>query len=902
MNPELEARIDIDKLLQNAGWLVLDKNQFDITANGGNVIVREFTMQDGKPCDYLIFVNGKACGIIEAKKAGISLSGVENQSQNYALNLPNFVRRHGEANEPLRFVFETNANEIYFTDLQDKDARSRRIFAFFKPNFLLELLNQKNTLRNNLKNMPPLLMANPRKCQQEAVENLENSLFKANQKSLIIMATGSGKTYTACNFSYRLIKFAKAKRILFLVDRSNLARQTKAEFDEFRLPDENRKFSEVYITQHLQTNQIDKDAKVVITTIQRIYSMISGESEFDEANEDISAFSENYPKPQKIVTYNPNLPIEEFDFIVVDECHRSIYGEWRQILEYFDAFIIGLTATPSNLTLGFFNQNIISDYSLERSIIDGINVDCDIFIIKTDISEHGAKLEAGKIPAIDKRTRKQIYEELDQETPYDAKDLDRSVVSINQIRTIMECYKNSVFTELYPNREPNFVPKTLIFAKDDMHAENIVRITREVFAKGNDFCKKITYNIGNEKPEELIKAFRIDPNFRIAVTVDMIATGTDIKALEVLIFMRDVKSKNYYEQMKGRGVRTINENDLQSITPNATKKDKFYIIDAVGVTQSPKNLHAPLERKKGVSFEKLLNEIAVGKSDDESISTLAVRVANLQTKLDKEDEEKIINLCGKNLNQIANELLNTIDADFTNDKSEDEIQNAKDEALKPFYSPIFRQTLLEFAKKSKLYIDELSVDKVISVQNLQNPKELIKNFKEFIHANKDEITALSIIFSQSYKTRFLTYELIKELETKLKSANLKFQTENLYNAFNATLPEKVKSKTPLKSLMDLIQIVKFAIGFTDELESFSSRANSMFELWKGRQIQKGINFSPAQLDFLNLIKEQIIANSYISSENLQENLSDKGGIFKAKSLFGEKLDEILIDLYSALVA
>ncbi|WP_086255906.1 DEAD/DEAH box helicase family protein [Campylobacter vicugnae] len=902
MTPEQKSRQNIDTLLIKAGFIVQNRDEFDRTANLG-VVVREFAMSDGSFADYLIFIDGKACGVIEAKKAGLSLSGVENQSRHYAKNLPTNVRTHMDNELP--FLFESNGTEIYFTDLRDIKSRSRRIFAFYRPDFLAKILRE-DTLRNRILSMPSLKMANLRKCQFDAINSLENSLKNYKPRALIQMATGSGKTFTACNFIYRLIKFAGAKRVLFLVDRNNLGKQTKNEFENFHLNDENRKFSEVYITQHLNTNTIDKDAKVVITTIQRMYSMLSGDEYYDEKDEEISAY-ENYKsenKSERIVSYNPNIPIESFDFIVVDECHRSIYGEWRQVLEYFDAFIIGLTATPSKQTLGYFGANLVSQYPLERSIIDGINVDCEIFRIKTQISEYGNTIQKGfLVPVMDKKTRLKYYENLDENLEYQKTDLDRSVVSINQIQTILECYKEAIFTELYPEREPSFVPKTLIFAKDDNHAENITRITREVFGQGNDFCKKITYNIGNAKPEELIKAFKTDPTFRIAVTVDMIATGTDIKPLEVVIFMRDVKSSLYYEQMKGRGVRTINPNDLQTITPNAKSKDKFYLIDAVGVSESKKTISAPLERKRGISLAKILENVANGDTSDNTLSSLAGRLARIEANISDDDKTQISKILdSKTLGQLASDILDTLDVDLTQNLNNDEIIAKKDEVLKPFNKPIFRKMLLDLSQKSKLYIDDISPDTVINAEfNKNKANEIIANFNDFINENKDEITALSIIYNKDYKNRKLTYELINELNDKLKSNNL--DSFQIWNSYALIKPDKVKNnaKSTVKCLTNIIQLVKFALGFDDELREFSSIANSRFELWKGRQKNKGIIFDEKQNEFLELIKDYIISNSYLDLADIQNFLSDKGGIFKAKTLF-DNFESLLVELNQTLVA
>lgn len=881
MKPEDKAREKIDELLKQVGFVIQDRAEFNRNASFG-VAVREFVMSDGSKADYLLFVNGKACGVIEAKKEGVSLIGIEIQAKHYALHVSAELRVW---QSPLPFIYESNFNEIYFADLREKDSRSRQIFSFHTPQALYEMLNRNKTLRDSLKELPKIDKANLRECQIEAINGLEESLKLNKPRSLIQMATGSGKTFTACNFIYRLLKFAGAKRILFLVDRSNLGRQTKKEFDNFRLSDDGRKFSEVYITSHLQNNNIDKDAKVVITTIQRLYSMLKGEEEYDSAKEEFSSFEMPACKDKELI-YNPKFPIDFFDFIIVDECHRSIYGEWRQILEYFDAFIIGLTATPSKYTLGFFGQNIVSEYPLEKSVIDGVNVDCEIFRIKTKVSEEGGLIEKGfSVPVRDKKTRKTIYQSIDEDIEYKSKDLDITVIVPNQIRTIMQCYKNSVFTELFPEREPTWIPKTLIFAKDDNHAEEIVKITKEVFSKGDEFCRKITYNIGKQNPEELIKSFRNTPEFRIAVTVDMIATGTDIKPLEVLIFMRDVKSQMYYEQMKGRGVRSININDLKSVTPNATDKTRFYLIDAVGVTESHKNISQPLERNRNLSFKKLLDNIAKGESDSDILSSLALRLSIIYNKLDKEENENLLELTnGKSLINIANEILNSIDIDFTDGKTEEEIFAIKDEALKPFNSPRLREFLINVSSKTGVYVDELTVDEVInSKHSLEKAEDTIKSFKEFIESNKDELDALSIIYYRSYKNRKITYKTINELNQKLYNDNLSISS--IWRAFELVKKDKVKSiKSPEKQLTNLIQLVRFVLGQDDELQDFSGIANSRFNLWRGRQIKKGITFSEEQDRFLEIIKDYIISNAYIENlTDIQEICYDEGGIFRGKN-------------------
>jgi len=902
--PEEQAREIIDEQLTKAGWIIQNRSDFDRTAGLG-VAVREFLMDDNTEADYLLFVDGKACGVIEAKKAGVALSGVENQSHGYACHLPEYVKNW---QMPLPFVYESTGDETFFCDGRDNICRSRRIFAFHSPQSLFDMLEDTSTLRNRLQHLPVLEKGNLRDCQFEAIQGLEKSLALGNKKALIQMATGAGKTYTACNFSYRLLKFADAKRILFLVDRNNLGKQTKKEFENFRLPDENRLFPEVYIAQHLQHNKIDKDAKIVITTIQRLYSMLCGEEDYDEADEDASAYEIGSMGAPKEVMYNPKLPPYYFDFIITDECHRSIYGDWRQVLEYFDAFIIGLTATPSKQTFGYFNRNIVAEYPYERSVADGVNVDYQVLRIKTEISENGGKIEKNfPVPLRDKKTRKITYEQLDEDLEYKKNDLDHSVLVPNQIRTIMECYRDTIYTELFPEREPNlaWTPKTLIFAKDDNHAEEIVRITREVFAQGNDFCKKITYNVTGEKPEELIKQFRTLPQPRIAVTVDMIATGTDIKPLEVVMFLRDVRSSLYYEQMKGRGVRSINNTDLRQVTPNANGKGFFYLIDAVGVTESKKTASQPLERKRTVSLKKLLEQIAQGKTDDDTLSTVAGRIVNIERNLDEEEKAKAKELSGGlMLHEIAGNLMDAIDSDKQAGKTEREIEKVKDEAVKPFNKPSFRQFLLDMSAKTGIFIDELSQDKVLTADiNGEKAQNIVSSFKEFIEANKDEIDALSIIYNMQYSKRNLTYSNIRELAEKMREARPPLAPVEIWRAFELLEKNRVQHvNNPARLLTNLVQLVRFALGQDEALEEFDKVANQRFNLWKGRQLKKGVEFSDEQNLWLEIIKDYIIANVRIEKEDIQEALFDKGGIIRARQVFGANLEPLLADLSLALVA
>jgi type I restriction enzyme, R subunit len=919
-SPEDKARQRIDGLLEQAGWVLQHRDELNRKAGRG-VAVREFPLPAGE-ADYLLFIDGRAAGVIEAKKAGTTLSGFAEQSEKYLAQLPQHLDAWAD---PLPFGYESTGVETLFRDLRDPKPRSRPVFAFHKPETLAEWLTQPATLRRRLQQLPRLITAGLRGCQIEAIENLERSLAANHPRSLIQMATGSGKTFTACNFSYRLIKHAGAKRILFLVDRNNLGDQTLREFQAFTTPDDGRNFTNLYNVQHLQSNRIDAVAKVCITTIQRLYSMLRGEEDYDPAAEEISAFETVLcaGDRERPVTYNPRIPIETFDFVVTDECHRSIYKVWRQVLEYFDAHIIGLTATPSKLTLGFFGNNLVMTYPYERSVADGVNVGYEIYRVKTRVSEEGSRVEAGyALGYRDRRTRMKRWEELDQDFEYKAQQLDRSVTTPDQIRTILKAYRDKLNSELFPGRD--WVPKTLIFAKDDNHAEEITHIAREVFEQGNEFCKKITYQAA-ESPKELIKRFRTDPMPRTAVTVDMVATGTDVRPIEALIFMRDVKSEIYFEQMKGRGARIIEPSDLKQVTPDADAKTRFVLIDAVGVTETNKSDNQPLERKPGVAFGKLIEQVAMGRRDDDSLSSLAGRLAALERELDGRGQAGIEDLRriedaagGQGLKDLAHALLDAIDPDriqaeaaarFGPEPSDEqyaEVEKAlKEKACDPFDDARLRRTLVDIKQRSEIAIDEITTDVVsYAGYDVERAREMTVHFEQFIEENKDRLAALQILLGRPYRARRLTYAAIRELADELTRAPWPLDVAQVWQAYQRLDAARVRG-APEKVLTDIIALVRFAAGGTDEaLEPFSRRVEQRFNLWVGRQIKAGRSFTDEQMEWLKLIKDHIAHNGEVTENDLKQmpDFTDRGGLLKARRLFGDQLQPTLDHLSEALIA
>jgi type I restriction enzyme R subunit len=944
ITPEDRARQNIDKLLIDAGWAVQDKRAANLSAARG-VAVREFPLKSGHgEADYLLFVDSAPLGVIEAKREGATLTGVELQTTKYSEGIPDNLPA---PRRPLPFQYQSTGVETRFTNLLEPDACSRSVFSFHRAEtldawFSRETQHPGSTVRARLRNFPALNPEGLRPAQVTAIRNLEISLAEGRPRALIQMASGGGKTYTACNFIYRLVKHAGARRVLFLVDRSNLGRQTLKEFQQFRTPEENRFFTELYNVQHMQSNKLDDVCKVCITTIQRLYAMLKGE-ELDPALEEQSGFEssllQNEPVP---AGYNPKLPIETFDFIVTDECHRSIYNLWRQVLEYFDASIIGLTATPSKQTFGFFNQNLVMEYNHEKAVADGVNVGFDVYRIRTLVSEHGSTINAGfYVDRRDRQTRKVRWEKLDESLTYDPSQLDRLVVTPDQIRTIIQTFKTRLFTEIFPGRTE--VPKTLIFAKDDSHADDIVKILREEFGKGNDFAQKITYKTGTArvvtkkktedgkeveevtwvntgiKPEDLLSSFRNSYNPRIAVTVDMIATGTDIRPLEIVFFMRSVRSRAFFEQMKGRGTRVISVDDLKAVTPDAQSKTHFIIVDAVGLSEEEMSDTQPLERKRAVSFEKLMEAVSFGNREPDVLSSLASRLARLDRQLTDEDRSVVQKIAGQTLATIASVLVEALDPDAQveaarkatgsaeptpHDVSQAASKLLAEAAMPIAANPTLRNQLVEIRKFYEQTIDTVTKDELISAGldpvARERAQSIVKSFEAFIEQNKDEITALQVLYSRPYKQR-LTFKEVKELADTIKRPPRDWTPERLWHAYEALDRSKVRGSGG-RVLTDIVSLVRFAIHQQDELHPFQDDVRARFARWVSLQETNGHKFTDEQQQWLEAIRDHIATSLTIEPEDFDfEPFVQRGGLGKAYQVFGKDLEPILTELNEVLV-
>lgn len=895
---EARARVLIDQQLIQAGWQVQDRKDLNLFAGQG-VAAREAIMKPGHGrVDYLLYVDKAVVGVIEAKPTGTPLSGVEWQSAMYADGLPPEVRLAATTKDGrLPFAFEASGVETHFTNGFDPAPRARLIFNVPQPATLARILRdaeaspEEPTWRAKVRNLPALKADSLRPAQITAINGIENSLAAARyDRSLVQMATGAGKTYTAVTEAYRLLKHGGFNRILFLVDRNNLADQTLAEFQNYRTPDDGRRFTELYNVAKLSSAGLLGSTKVAISTIQRVYKFLNDGEVSDADDPDLDEFTPDVPVT---VSYSPALPPETFDFVIVDEAHRSIYGVWRGVLEYFDAHIVGLTATPGKQTFGFFRQNLVSEYTYPQSVADCVNVDFDIYRIRTKISEQGSTIDAGTIvPKVDRRTREQRLETLEEDLEYEKSDLDRQVTTTDQIRTVLEAFRDRLFTEIFPGRTT--APKTLIFAKDDNHAEEIVTQVRQVFGKGNDFAAKITYTARD--PKGHLQALRTSPALRIAVTVDMIATGTDVKPLECVFFMRDVRSAQYFEQMKGRGARTIAPADFQAVTPDAQAKTRFVIVDAIGVTEHD-FVEPPLNRQKSVSLKKLLEKAAALTLTEDEAATLASRLAKLELDLTDTERHELDDVAGQPVRDIVRALVDAVEPATTTP----EVIQA---AIEPIASnPVLRNRILELRRAHDRIIDEVSSDELIEaggVVDTERARSIVESWRAYLDEHRNEITAIQLAYEAGEQR--IDFGYLQGLAVRIARPPHNWTPDILWDAYAAIDASKVQP-CARHTLTDLVSLIRYTLGVDDELIPYAERVRERYAAWLAQQKQAGVVFNDTERWWLDRMVSVIANSAGIRVEDLDDApFLERGGTDGALRDLGERAGELIEELNAELTA
>ena len=898
---EAQVRERIDEMLTRAGWVVQDLNAMNLHAAQG-VAVREVPTAAGR-ADYLLYVDRKLVGVVEAKREGASLTSAEQQSQRYAAGLT-AAQRLAAWRTPLPFRYESTAVETRFTNGLDPAPRPRRVFSFHQPGTLARWMRDAEaspeapTLRARLRQLPPLAETGLRPAQIEAITCLERSLADDRPRALIQMATGAGKTFTMVTEAYRLLRHGGARRVLFLVDRNNLGRQAETAFRNYVTPEGDR-FAELYRVQRLAGGVVLDSASVVISTVQRMYSMLTGQELPDDETE-AEETPDAYAREEAVqVSYNPAVPPETFDLVIVDECHRSIYGVWRQVLEYFDAYLVGLTATPVAQTFGFFEENLVSQYTYQQAVADGVNVDYEIMRIRTEVTERGGTIPADTpVRIVDRRTRRERYETLDTALDYTGDQIGRSVMNPSQIRTAIRAFRDH-WREYFPHRE--YVPKTLIFAKTDQHADEIVKIVREEFGRGGEFCVKITYR--SDDPEGLLKRFRNDAAIRIAVTVDMIATGTDVKPLECVFFLRGVSSRTYFEQMKGRGARTTDPDEFQTVTPDARNKTKFLLVDAVGVTESPLVDARPLQppAKRSESLERLLAKAAAHSLSAEEAETLASRLGALQQQITEEERRELAEVGrGHTLTGIARGLQQATDVDVVDGLDERERRELLLKAVEPLAAnPELRERILSLRRKYDLPYDEYTRDRLIAVEarrlDRDRSQETVEDWRRYLEEHRDEVTALRLAFEDPRRDPRQVYAQLRDLARRIERPPYRWTPEKLWAAYEA-LGVARDGGGRTKGVPELIGILRYELGLDPELRSYRSRVEENLRRWLAQQEQAGARFTPDQRWWIERIAHAVANRLCVTEQELETTpFTERGGVDGYLRAFGEDRAVDLLD-------
>lgn len=896
MLPEEKARIKIDQWFYDAGWEVVNRDQYTPTSTA--VAIREGLLKGNLEADYFLFINGKAVGVLEAKREEVDVSSgiVSDQVVTYAKNIPQYYQAY---QRPLPLLYKSNGKIVLFKDYRDNDSDFEEINRIHTPWEIVKVLG----IDDPFAGLPTLRSKRLRDCQYEAVTELEKSFRIGQNRALMVLATGAGKTYTACLTAYRMLAYTPMRRVLFLVDRNNLGKQAETEFGTFRLTDNGEAFNMIYTVNRLKSAKVPIDSNVVISTIQRLFSLLKGE-EISDNEED-----EEYDEEQEIVLPgHPNLPHDFFDLIIIDECHRSIYGNWRKVLEYFDtARLLGLTATPVPETMAFFNNNRIVNYTLEKSILDGVNVDCRIYRIKTKAREEGGAIMEGDRLKVETRYTGEVKQVSNKETKnYTKEELNRSIINPAQIKLILNTYRDIVYTELFndPPREANmdYLPKTLIFALNEAHATNIVNIAKEVFGRTDDrFIQKITYSVGDSN--ELIRQFRNDKDFRIAVTCTLVATGTDVKPLEVVIFMRDVVSLPLYTQMKGRGVRTIGDEQLRNVTPNAISKDCFYLVDAVGVTEHEHLIPQPYEGPEGetVTLKELLERITHGYLPDIYLRRLASTLSRLYNKANNVQRNEFIRLAQDDMKDLSKRIYDALEVQalppfYTTDEPNNE--------RKGLVAPIAnhadaRKYILILAAgfvNTLMPGEDTLIFKGFSVEEARSTTNA---FEKFCKEHADDIEVLRILYNNEGEP--ITYFMLKDLENKLKMENNRFTSKQLWNSYaiiNPTTVKRTSLKEESEALTNIIQLVRFAFHQIEKLDCLVTTAKQFFNLWCG-QHQRDI--TDKQKAIIGKVVDYIASNGACTVKDIRED--DKTQAAQMIHAFGnmQKADEALHSLFNFIV-
>ena len=886
-----KTRIDAQLKALNPKWNIVPYKEGMDTSRLSRHAVEEYQTENG-PADYALFVNGRLLGILEAKKVAVNPQNVLEQAKRYSAGCKKTIGSWGNFRVP--FLYSSNGTQIWFADVREENYYARELLDFHTSDALEEMFAKdypscKDWLKNTPNEIDRLYPF-----QKEAIAAVENGIIENKRHMMLAMATGSGKTFTTVSMIYRLIKSGYARRILFLVDRRALAAQASQAFASFITPSRN-KFNQEYevFSQRFKKEDFEEGEKfdigvmpneyltapntahtfVYVATIQRMAINLFGrEGSFgqDTSDPDIDEDADKI-----------SIPIHAFDVIIADECHRGYTSKdtniWRSVLNHFDAVKVGLTATPASHTVAYFG-NPIYRYTVEQAVLEGYLVDYQAVRIKSDVRIKGIFLKEGeKVGLKDPATGRELIDELEDERAFDSQDVERKITSPDSNRKIIE--EIARYAKEHEVKTGRF-PKTLIFAVNDLphtsHSDQLVRIARDVFGRGDEFVQKITGSPSVDRPLEKIRRFRNRPLPSVVVTVDMLSTGVDIPALEFIVFLRPVKSRILWTQMLGRGTRKCPD----------INKEYFTIFDCFDGTlieyfkDSTDFVIEVEETGETAAIAQIIDNIWNNVERDYNTNRLIKRLRRITEAMSakaREDFSRFIpdgdigKYAGELRENLKNRFAETMET-LRNKDFQDLLVNY-DRAKNPFYVAYDTQ---DFVTSEILFTAE---------KNYLKPEEYLEAFSRFIHANKDKIDALSILFKNPRKWNT---GALKEIRNTLKK-----------NSFDEKEVRKAHEVSGHKAMADIISMVKNADSAKNPLLTAEERVNKAIS-----EILSAHSFNVEQKAWLGYIREHLVINLAIEKENFDvvPVLERQGGLMRARKIFGPELDSIIEEINYKLAA
>jgi len=877
----------IDTRLKSAllKWTIVHNDKVKDVTKLHKHAVEEYPTETG-PVDYALFVGGKLLGMIEAKKLSVGAENALEQAKRYSKGVPNTIGEWREYKVPL--LYSTNGELIHHLDVRKKENTSYKLSDFHSPSALMDKFNRTPEMAEQwfLSN-PVNSISRLRPYQIKAIEGIEKGLITGKNKMLLAMATGTGKTFTTVSAIYRLMKSGYAKRVLFLVDRRVLAAQTVSAISSFETPEglkldknyevysqkfkrgdleDDSDFNPQVLPEEYLTNPQEKHTFIYVSTIQRMSINLLGK-------EALGDFKYEYDADKL------DIPINAFDVIIADECHRGYSaketGTWKTVLDYFDAVKIGLTATPATHTLAMF-KNKVYQYSTEEAVLDGYLVDYDAVKIKSDVHIKGAFLKEGELVGeIDTATGAEKLDALEDEREFAANEIEAKITAPDSTKKIIKAIKK--YTDQHEIDCGHF-PKILFFAVNDLpnvsHADEVVRTCKEVFGQGDDFVVKITGSPTVDRPLQKIRQFRNRPEPKIVVTVDMLSTGVDIPAIEMVVFMRMVKSRIMWVQMLGRGTRLCPE----------INKEKFTIFDCfngslIEYFKDATDFDVSLQ-KEAVPLFDIIEKINDNRDKEYNTKVLVKRLRRIEKNIGAEARE------------MFSKYLPDGDMKTFTDKLTKNIENNFTETMKLLRNKEFQELLHDYPRPKNVFwkgydiVDDVDDEYLFKIgSDFKKPDDYLKLFEKFVSENPEHIEAIEILLS---KPTGWNSDALEDLREKLKK-----------NDFSEKELQKGHELVYKKPLADIISMIKHASDYQVPILTAQKRVENAVE-----KISEGKTFTAEQSIWLAYIREHLIQNLAIAEEDFEimPVFERHGGLGKAKKVFGKDLNNLIVDLNEALAA